>query len=159
MYREIEGNLITLAHQGVFDVIAHGCNCFCKQKSGIARQMAENFGTSSASVYTLEGEKHRGSFNKLGTIQYGYKGKLAIVNCYTQYMYGKNHEDGVDKPIDYVALRLCMRKLNFTFKGKSVGLPMIGSGLAGGDWYIITDIIQQELKDCDITVVRFKNNA
>ena len=28
-YQEIEGDLIKLAQEGKFDVIAHGCNCFC----------------------------------------------------------------------------------------------------------------------------------
>ena len=35
-YKEIEGNLISLALAGNFDVIAHGCNCFCTMQSGIA---------------------------------------------------------------------------------------------------------------------------
>jgi len=27
--KEITGNLITLAKEGHFDMIVHGCNCFC----------------------------------------------------------------------------------------------------------------------------------
>ena len=39
------------------------------------------------------------------------------------------------------------------FAGKKIGLPKIGSNLAGGDWNIIKEIIKKELKGCDVTVV------
>ena len=57
------------------------------------------------------------------------------------------------KPVDYEAIVLCMRKINHIFKGKHIGLPMIGAGLAGGSWSSIRQIIQTELKDCNVTVV------
>lgn len=44
LYEEIEGDLIALAKQGLFDVIAHGCNCFCTMRAGIAPQMVKAFG-------------------------------------------------------------------------------------------------------------------
>jgi O-acetyl-ADP-ribose deacetylase (regulator of RNase III) len=49
-----------------------------------------------------------------------------------------------------------MRKINHTFKGKHIGLPQIGCGLAGGDWSRVKEIIKKELKDCKVTVVIFK---
>lgn len=49
-----------------------------------------------------------------------------------------------------------MRKMNHEFKGKQIGLPQIGSGLGGGRWESIKLIIQQELKDCNVTVVIHK---
>lgn len=33
---------------------------------------------------------------------------------------------------------------------------MIGAGLAGGDWNIISQIIDDELGDEDITIVKYK---
>jgi hypothetical protein len=79
--------------------------------------------------------------------------ELTVVNSYTQNYYGKNHSDGVSKPLDYEALTLCMRKINSTFRGKHIGMPKIGAGLAGGDWNRIKKIIQTELKDCKVTIV------
>ena len=126
---------------------------------------------------------NKGNINKLGTIDYQHqylwfkhpmaKDGLAVpmnhktlgqpdvkdiivVNSYTQYSYGVNHTDGVSKPLDYEALTLCMRKINHIFKGKHIGLPQIGAGLAGGDWNRIKQIIQTELKDCEVTVVIYK---
>jgi O-acetyl-ADP-ribose deacetylase (regulator of RNase III) len=49
-----------------------------------------------------------------------------------------------------------MRKMNHIFKGKHIGMPKIGAGLAGGDWKFIQQIIVRELKDCIVTVVIYK---
>jgi O-acetyl-ADP-ribose deacetylase (regulator of RNase III) len=151
-YTEIEGDLIKLALDGKFDVITHGCNCLSKMGAGIAPQMAQTFGCDKFPM-----ELMGPNINKLGCIDYKTinieSNELIVVNSYTQYKYGKNHEDGDKKPLDYEALTLCMRKINQTFKGKRIGLPKIGSGLAGGDWNQIKQIIKTELKDCELTVV------
>ena len=55
--------------------------------------------------------------------------------------------------LDYDALRLCLRKINFQFKGLRIGLPKIGAGRAGGDYEKIKQIIIEELVDMDITIV------
>jgi O-acetyl-ADP-ribose deacetylase (regulator of RNase III) len=168
-YNEINGDLIELAKQGKFDVIAHGCNCFCNMGAGIAPQMAKAF---YADKMEMEKQKYKGDINKLGTIDYHevtdtgnelrlsnpndlYVGDVlvTIVNCYTQYKYGKNYTDSMAKPLDYEALTLCMRKINLIFKALHIGLPQIGAGLAGGDWERIKQIIQTELKDCNVTIV------
>ena len=81
---------------------------------------------------------------------------LSVVNCYTQFMYGKNHLDGVEAPLDYEALALCMRKINYDFRGKHIGLPLIGCGLAGGDWNKVKSIIEKELADMQVTIVHYK---
>jgi O-acetyl-ADP-ribose deacetylase (regulator of RNase III) len=126
---------------------------------------------------------NRGDINKLGTINYehqylwfkhplakdglavpmGHKSvghadvqDIFIVNAYTQYHYGLNHRDGVAKPFDYEAFTMRMRKMNHIFKGKHIGLPQIGAGLAGGDWQKIKQIIKNELKNCIVTVVIYK---
>lgn len=175
-YNEIDGCLINLALQGEFDVIAQGNNAFNTQFSGLAPQMVRAFGTDT---FKLEGSKYKGDIRKLGNIdfklfyqekeEFGGKyvvypdepdfltGKqLIVVNAYTQYNYGSNHSDGDSKPVDYEAIALCMRKINHIFKGKHIGLPRIGCGLAGGDWEIVKGIIQTELKDCHVTIVNYK---
>ena len=37
----VEGNLLDMAVNGDFDVIIHGCNCFCNMGAGIALQIME----------------------------------------------------------------------------------------------------------------------
>ena len=128
-----------------------------------------------------EHPKYKGDIRKLGNIDYKlfyqekekFGGKwvqypdevnfmtgkqLVVINAYTQFKYGRNHADGVKNPLDYEALTLCMRKINHTFVGKKIGLPKIGSNLAGGDWNIIKEIIKKELKDCDVTVVIYNKD-
>lgn len=167
-FTEIKGDLIKLTLAGNFDVIAQGINCFCTQKSGLAPQMVHNFATHH---FPMEDLKYKGTINKLGTIDYRKyqikdgsvyvslhesKDNLVVVNCYTQYNYGTNHIDGTKKPLDYSALTLCMKKINHIFAGKTVGLPRIGAGLAGGEWDIIKKIIKNNLKDCDVVIVEYE---
>jgi len=155
MYREVDGNLITLAKEGKFDVIAHGCNCHSTMGAGIAPQMAKAFGCDRFIM-----ERIGSDVNKLGNIDYQTinvnENELIVVNAYTQFNYGRNHADGDAKPLSYEALTLCMKKINILFAGKHIGLPKIGAGLAGGDWRIIKAIIIRELVDCDVTVVNYK---
>jgi O-acetyl-ADP-ribose deacetylase (regulator of RNase III) len=172
-YKEMQGDLIELALKGLYDVVCHGCNCYCNMGAGIAVKFKEVFG---ADKFKLEGGSYRGDFNKLGQIDYGrvmvnirrgilisplqqemmtlddddYK-EFTVVNCYTQYGPGVSGHYGI--PLDYDALRLCMRKLNREFKGKHIALPKIGGGLAKGDWNTISSIIKQELKDCKVTIL------
>lgn len=175
MYKEVEGDLIALTKEGNFEVIAHGCNCFCTMGAGIALPMKYAF---RCDAFDKEAPAYKGDINKLGTIDYRLvhyfpvikeikigdeKMKSAdfgglyvtVINAYTQYHYGKN-SPGCEIPLDYSALELCLRKINHNFKGKKVGLPQIGCGLAGGKWEIVKGIIQKELCDCDTTVVIFK---
>lgn len=151
-FKEIGGDLIKLAKppHRMFDVIAHGCNCFCTQKSGLAPQMAKAFGTNK---FKMEDTIYYGDINKLGIIDFQKFEDIYVVNCYTQYSF-----DMSTKPLDYAALELCLKKINEIFKGLHIGLPLIGCHLAGGDWNIVKPMIQKELKDMNITIVHYKPN-
>lgn len=173
--KEVYGDLIKLALNGEFEVITHGCNCFCTMGAGIAVPMKNTFGCDK---FSMESPRSRGNINKLGCIDYQecildeglvfkdqdevprkYKNpkKIIVINSYTQYRYGRNHADGDSKPVDYEAITLCMRKINKTFPGKHIGLPMIGAGLAGGDWNKIKGIIEKELQNMEVTIVYYDN--
>lgn len=182
MYKEVTGNLITLAKEGNYDVISHGCNCWNSMGAGIAPQMADAFGCNK---FPMESAEFEGNVNKLGQIDIGdsyvKKGegvvayakevtlkpnlidkgyrRMKVVNAYTQFGFGINHTNGTIAPVDYEAITLCLRKMNYRFLGADIGLPQIGSGLAGGDWVRIKKIIQTELRDCNVTVVIYKPEA
>ena len=155
----IKGNLVTLAKEGHFDVIAHGCNCFCRQKSGLAKQLADTFMTNK---FILEQPEYCGDFDKLGRINGNTIGLyinnetviLDVVNCYTQYEYGY---DKSIRYVDYDALTMCMKKINHIFKDKEVGLPWIGCGLANGDKNIVEQIYKSTLTDVQLTIVEYEN--
>lgn len=163
----VKGDLIDLALNGEFDVITHGCNCWNNMRSGIAVPMSRLF-----DVHEFPQEQRgRGDYNKLGTIEYQVRyidtdnkrvyrtedrGKeLYVVNSYTQYSPGR-HVHGPDNiPLDYEALRMCFRKIDFVFgkKGLHLGIPQIGAGLALGEWDRIEKIIDEECKNIKVTCV------
>lgn len=164
VYKEIEGNLIHLAIAGEFDVIAHGCNCFCTMGAGIAPQMAYAF---DCHAFPLEHEDYSGDINKLGQIDYEFcylgpenSKETAVVNCYTQYGPGFNHKENTIHALSYPALILCLQKINHTFKGKHIGLPyVIGCGLAGGDPVSVIELIKKNLSNMKVTMVYLPQNS
>jgi hypothetical protein len=128
--------------------------------AGIAPQMATAFGCNK---FPMEDKSTSGDINKLGQIDWKvltltggssefdfFEFDLVVVNIYSQYT-----PNVAMKPLDYEALTLGLRKMNFLFAGKKIGLPKIGAGLAGGDWSRIKEIIQTELNDCDVTVINY----
>lgn len=150
----IKGDLIQLAIAGQFDVIVHGCNCFCTMGKGIALTIKQQFPT----VYTTDLATIKGDKAKLGTISFTdvkVNGtSLIVVNGYTQY-----HWKGADGKADYAAIRQVFTVIKQQFSGLRIGYPAIGAGLAGGDWQIISAIIEEELSGEDHTfVVFFKGN-
>jgi O-acetyl-ADP-ribose deacetylase (regulator of RNase III) len=147
----VEGDLIKLARQGHFDVIIHGCNCFNTMGAGIARQIAiECPEATIKDNYTKRGDK-----NKLGTfteaeIERGPI-KFVVVNAYTQYGCQVSKVN-----VDYEAIRHAFEKIKLKFTGKRIGIPLIGAGLAGGDWNIIAPIIDGIMEGEDLTLVKYK---
>ncbi len=150
--KTIKGDLIKLALAGEFDVIVHGCNCFCSMGGGIAWTIANKFPEAlQADCTTTKGDK-----SKLGTITTATinseNGNFVIVNAYTQYT------GGFQKQFDYDALRSAFKLIKKEFHGKRIGYPAIGAGIAGGDWQKIHAIIKEELVGEDHTFVLFKPN-
>jgi len=143
----IEGDLIQMAKNKEFDVIIHGCNCFNTMGAGIALQIKRNF----KAAYQADQQTKKGDKKKLGTYTSAEVDGVTIVNAYTQYTFSKDLDD-----INYWAVRQVMRKISRDFKGKKIGYPMIGAGLAGGNWDLISLIIYEELKEEDHTLVKYK---
>jgi O-acetyl-ADP-ribose deacetylase (regulator of RNase III) len=145
----VKGDLIKMGLNGDFDVIAQGCNCFCKMNNGIAKTIKEIF----PEAFAIDCTTTIGDKSKLGTLTYIIKDKLIVVNAYTQYGIAR---DG--SALSYDALRKCFQNIKQSFSGKRIGYPKIGAGLAGGDWNIISKIIDEELKDEDHTLVLWEGN-
>lgn len=146
--KKINGDLIKLALNGEFDVIIHGCNCFCVMGKGIAKQIRDTF----PSAYEIDQNTQKGSILKLGTYTaveiITHRTNFIVVNGYTQYDYR-----GPGPKIDYNATSHLFQKIKHDFAGKRIGYPKIGAGLAGGDWSIIEEIIDRELEGEDHTLV------
>ncbi len=148
--RKIKGDLIELAIDGEFDLIIHGCNCFCTMGAGIAKTIKLKF----PEAYKADLKTEKGDKSKLGTISVTEteteNGKLIIVNGYTQFNWRGNGNKA-----DYDAIRNVFQKVKEKFSGLRIGYPAIGAGLAGGDWNIISEIIEQELDGENHTFVEY----
>jgi O-acetyl-ADP-ribose deacetylase (regulator of RNase III) len=145
------GDLLALGKNGTFDVIVHGCNCFCGMGNGIAGQIKKQF----PAAYEADKATTKGDMKKLGTCTFATVpndagGQLTIVNAYTQYRWS-----GKERVADYDAIRACMKWLKTQHGAKKIGLPKIGAGLAGGDWGTIVKIMDEELAGVDATVVEY----
>jgi O-acetyl-ADP-ribose deacetylase (regulator of RNase III) len=135
-----KGDLIQKAHDGEFDVIVHGCNCFCTMGVGIAKTIKQVFPAAyRADLATEAGDKTKLGSYSAATVEAGGK-SLLILNAYTQYQWR-----GTGVLVDYGAIRQVFRQIKQTYAGKRIGYPAIGAGLAKGDWDEIAAIIEEEL--------------
>jgi O-acetyl-ADP-ribose deacetylase (regulator of RNase III) len=168
--KTIKGNLITLAEQGEFDVIIHGCNCFHAMGGGIAKQLADRY----PEVAMVDKQTQCGDRNKLGTstsvlVEVNttvndnvFTNVFTVVNAYTQHMWSSGSDvfeyDAFGKFLSTVANVLVEddKKSKFAstddkggtmrilpIKKRRIGFPQIGAGLAGGDWNRISKMIEK----------------
>ncbi len=146
--KEIKSDLIRLALGGEFDVIVHGCNCQCAMGAGIAKGIKATF----PEAYKADCDTPKASREKMGTISHATVERdgheISVVNAYTQF-----HWRGKGVLADYDSIRSVFREIKKKFSGKRIGYPKIGAGLAGGDWDVISKIIDDELEGEDHTLV------
>lgn len=162
--KTIKGDLISMAFDGQFNIIAHGCNCQGMMGAGIALQIRQKIpGAAKADRdYKANMEKVFGythPFYMLGTMSkyiispeemlYNNSPQFMVANLYTQVIGGPDFklEEG---------LIPALTKLNLIWRGKRIGFPMIGAGIGGGDWNEILPILTKYMKDCDVTIVEYE---
>lgn len=158
------GNMLEEAPGGF---MVHGCNCQGVMGSGIAaaiRKKWPNVFRAYLDKYT-EGyyDRYLGvqTLNqlRLGTIipvevdQDGVP--LMVVNAMTQKVY-QGHPDNpkAERYVNYESLARAMRKLNalpkkYPHVAPILHFPLIGAGLAKGNWQIIGQIIDQEITEME----------
>jgi len=146
----LKGDLIQLALAGRFDVIIHGCNCFCTMGAGIAKKIQNTFPEAyEADLNTPMGDK-----KKLGTYSLACIKRdntvFTIVNGYTQYNFS-----GQGPLVDYRAVQDLFARIKNNFTHQRIGYPKIGAGLAKGDWKVISGIIDKELQGEDHALVAY----
>lgn len=138
------GNAVSAILNNEIDVLVHGCNCFCTQGAGIAKEIRQRI----PSAYKVDTLTKKGDRNKLGKISISeFKTNYFVINAYTQYTYWDPND-----MLSYNAIESCLHLIKKQFSGKRIGLPKIGCGLAGGDWNIVEKIINDILGDENVTV-------
>ena len=135
------------------DILIHGCNCYCVMGAGVARIVRKAY----PSAYAVDKKTGVGDPSKMGKYTYSKQKHycypeqdIIVINAYTQYGYSwTSYKESV---VDYDAIRTVMTSIKKDFPRKSISMPRIGAGLAGGDWKIISDIINDVFKKRKVTV-------
>ena len=139
------GDLIQKADQGEFQIIVHGCNCFNVMGAGIAAAIAKRAPQApKADHTTFKGDRRKlGTYTKSVVSDIYAKSVYTIINAYTQYTFWD-----VDDMLDYGAVHRVFTQLKQDFDSNTsggeipaIGIPLIGAGLACGDWNRIEKII------------------
>ncbi len=138
-------------------IIVHGCNGWGVMGSGVALGVKTRFpGAFFAYRKAFEQRVDEGFTNlELGSITFHKadfnpafsKDSKIIVNGVTQLNYGRDKNTVY---VDYDAMREVFRKVNELALGfgiEEVHFPLIGCGLANGDWATVSGIIDEELDD------------
>jgi len=108
--------------------------------SGVAAIVKKEYpGAWLADQNTIPGDRSKlGRYTHWTGPHYRLPGRIVtIVNAYTQYDYG-NHQ----VQLDYDALVVVMKTISETVTDKSVAMPRIGCGLAGGDPTKVRNILE-----------------
>ena len=143
--KTIAGDALEHFATGLYTGLIHGCNCFHIMGGGIAAQIRHKY----PQAYMADLDTLSGDAGKLGTYSKAIvPGSGVILNAYTQYDISSNNEVAVE----YTALYDAFRKINDDYAGGTFVIPMIGAGLANGDWDIISSQINEATPDITIHV-------
>lgn len=139
------GCLFHAAKNHDVDIIAHQANCFKLMGSGFALFLKDEY----PEAYHIDMADRRTPEQRLGKISLvNANDGTMLYNLYGQYRPGKN--------TDYTALRSALRLMASHVKAgnpsERIGIPLIGCGVGGGNWAIVSTIIKQEFEELDYTV-------
>ena len=152
----IKGDMVASYKNNELDAYAHQCNCFCRMGRGIAPLLAK----ANPDVRKVDNETVEGDKGKLGDFSVAEtKGFPLLFNIYGQYHWSK-YKVAPNRNTDYEALQegLWKVKKHLTNTDKNtLGLPLIGCGLAGGDWEgVVLPMIKELFYNSSVVVTIFK---
>lgn len=126
----------------VTGIIVHGCNARGVMGAGIALAIKNRW----PHVYAAYRTQYEETGLSLGTVLYvPAEPKVFIANAITQ------DSTGTGLQVSYPAIRECFHNIGEVARELSlpVHYPKIGAGLGGGDWEVISKIIDRELRGCE----------
>lgn len=130
-----KGCLIEAAKAREIDYLIHSANCFSTMGSGIAKFIKENF----PQVATVDKADYKSPIERIGSYSSVLINGLTFVNLYCQYDYGTDY-----RRFEYGAFKRAMDEIyrDFSFTGKRIGLPLLGSGLGGADAKLVATVLE-----------------
>lgn len=150
MVTYVKGNLL----DSDCDVICHQVNCQGVMRSGIAKQIRERW----PKVY----ETYRNRYDRqlrslspldslLGIVDMVHIGNNKwVFNMYAQHRYGYDGK----RYTSYEAFADCLEQIRYrTMPEETIGFPKnIGCGLGGGNWNVISALIEEFLGDRNVYI-------
>lgn len=140
------------------NVICHQVNCQGVMGSGLARQIYMVY-PQVKEGYIAYCSKVANNQDLLGDVLYTpIREHKYVANIFGQFDYNRRWESVGACYTNYVALREGLRKVanHCKFKGYSVAIPYkLGCGLAGGDWGVVSRIIEEEMQGIPVTIYKF----
>lgn len=139
--------------------IVHGVNCQNVMGSGVAKALFDEwfqvkaeyhiFVTDMMQFANLKPEDLLGGYHYVFTEDIeSFKETPVVINAFTQLNYGYDKT----RHVNYEAVSKVFSRLNEELSGKTIAIPKIGCGLAGGDWEIVRRIIDEVTPDIEIWV-------
>lgn len=150
MIKYINGDILKALENGDIDCFAHGVNCIGGFGSGIAGQIAKKY----PNIRDAYIDKFKTDKWKLGEVQKNIITDGIIFNCATQFNCGYDGK----KYVNYDAIYDCLCSVRDEIESQNLklGLPKIGCGLAGGNWKIVSIMIESIFNNEDIIVYNYK---
>lgn len=152
MLKYKQGDLLHAALSGEVDIIAHQANCKCTMGSGIARSIRETFPRTKIADDTTFEPRDPDGLKKMGTFSRVIDRGVLIYNLYGQQFYGK---DKRHTHYGYLAKALFNMRNNILANNdeqQAIGLPLLGSVQAGGDWEVVSELIEAILEGLNVTI-------
>lgn len=152
-YTEIKGDLIEAFLNKEVDVIAHQVNCFGIAKSGIAVKIFEALPWLAESYFSDK----RPYNNRLGKLTAAKNENQWGFNLCGQFHHEHSHPA---YKTHYAALYLALKLMASILKKEGavlrVGFPLLGCGLAGGDWDHVSENIKRAFSDTDFEIIVYR---
>lgn len=139
-------------------IIVHGCNAQGRMNSGVAKVLREKWPELTWDVYS---KKHQESGLKVGEVVFGYDdNNRYIANAITQEFYGYDGKlylsyEGLREALEIIDSAVYREDYSGNLPEGTlapVAMPRIGAGLAGGDWEIILQIIEESFVNRDVVI-------
>jgi O-acetyl-ADP-ribose deacetylase (regulator of RNase III) len=122
-------------------VVVQGCNAQGAMNSGVAKLIRER----CPKVFDEYSRVHKSEGLAMGQVIWVEESTRRVyANAITQQFYGRepNH-----RYASYDAIALAFEEINHIMGEMRVAMPLIGAGLAQGDWQIISRIIERECRE------------
>lgn len=142
--RYVKGDMIAMMKDPevlkIPTLFVHGCNCHTAMGSGIAAGIAMNFPDAPIvdahfqRLFKTNGQVDIGMLGQYSWTPLKYDSRL--INLYTQYFPGR------DLRLDALENGFIQLAEDFGYEGYRLIFPKIGAGVAGGDWDIISQVIE-----------------